>query len=93
MVALELTNTIGFVTALIGFMSCLSRFRHTENDQWEFSTVYDWWFVLYLVSDVAFVINGLLTDGILVSQGSWLNYYLRLIINQRFDRFGVVGKS
>ena len=66
MLTLQLTNTTGCVTAIIGFVWCLG----TLQALYDPSNIRLWhpgWFMLYLSSNLAFILSGLLTDGILVS--------------------------
>lgn len=79
MIALELTNIIGFVTALIGFVQCLGDspvlniYLDIDDSEWET------WMILYMTSNIAFVVNGVLTDGILVSPVPQFVFCLGLI--------------
>lgn len=82
MFALELTNIIGLVTALVGFMWCLGPIRSLILQQGKrysnglYSKLSRQWQPLYYLSTVAFFISGFLTDGILVSGVNELIYPL-----------------
>ena len=68
MFSLEITNMIGFVTAMVEFLWCIGPLtaHKTEPFRDPGSPLVTQWNRLYIASNVAFILNGLLTDGILV---------------------------
>ena len=69
-VALELLNSLGFITAFVGLYFCVKPMRSmkvSDIPNQDYDSLLWRWKALYLTSNAAFVAGGLLTDGILVS--------------------------
>ena len=64
---LEATNVVGFITAIVEFMWCLGPLSASKLDSPILpNDLRAQWNRLYITSNVAFILSGLLTDGILV---------------------------
>lgn len=102
MLALELANIIGLVTALIGFMWCLGPLRpfsqpprEGDSDGWQLfdealQKFLGRWKQLGYSSNASFVVSGFLTDGVLVSSAS--SFIHSLLIIWLLTRSGGVDK-